>query len=441
MQKKDYLCGLEKNDMMKRKGLIKTALCAMLLLAGGVAEGQSVRLARLKNRTDISLDLDRLYNYNNYEHNRWGLGFDITVPLKYDERYGTLFQNLAIVAAYAGYGTADHAWKFGGSAGMLFPRSVVRGFHVMYQHDLLRVGSHSFDNYNLFNTSNNSSYFSSRYAGVDVASAVLQVDIPGPGELLLEYSHSRERYLFDAHGLLYPSRYEADTMPYSVFNEVGLDLYWGKHWKLGLLANLRREDPDRNLYNILPGIHYVRLLVQYNNRIELKNNRGRLSLFAQGGAVLDDAPLSRRFDLGGTGGGRYYFNNTLLTVRPNTFMADAFALASLRYTAGFSLWKSEISNPQPFVQLGAVWGVLYGKDVVDDTKIVNLAPGSPIAITAPFQGLLEPGIGIDKLLHWGVLDMGVAAAYQLTNKNSPYHLDNFFNKFAVMVVANLVIGS
>lgn len=425
--------------MIKPNRLTTIVLGVIWLCSCNVAEGQSVRLARLKNRTDISLDLDRLYNYNNYERNRWGLGVDVTVPLKYDDRYGTLFQNLAIVSAYAGYGTGDHAWKFGGSAGMLFPRSVVRSFHVMYQHDLLRVGSHSFDDYNLFNTSNNSSYFSSHYAGVDVASAVLQVDIPGPGELLLEYSHSRERYLFDAHGLLYPSRYDGDTMPYHVFNEVGLDLYWGKHWKLGLLANLRREDPDRNLYNILPGIHYVRLLVQYNNKIELKKNRGRLSLFAQGGAVLDDVPLSRRFDLGGTGGGRYYFNNTLLTVRPNTFMADAFALANVRYTAGFSLWKSTISNPQPFVQLGAVWGTLYGKDVIGGTKIVNLAPGSQIAITAPFQGLLEPGAGIDKLLHWGVLDMGVAAAYQLTKKNSPYHLDNFFDKFAVMVVANLVI--
>ncbi len=58
---------------------------------------------------------------------------------------------------------------------------------------------------------------------------------------------------------------------------------------------------------------------------------------------------------------------------------------------------------------------------------------------APLDGLLEPCIGIDKLLHWGVLDLGVAAAYQMTPKKTSYHLDNFLDKFAVMCVAKLII--
>ena len=94
------------------------------------------------------------------------------------------------------------------------------------------------------------------------------------------------------------------------------------------------------------------------------------------------------------------------------------------------------------MQLNALWGVLYGKSVVDGTgtyALYGTEPAKYIALTAPFAGLLEPCIGIDGLLHWGVLDLGIAAAYQMTPKKTSYHLDNFLDKFAVMCVAKLII--
>lgn len=426
------------------KKLIITSLYLLSLLVCGSVAGQTIRFTHVWNHTDFGMDLNYLYNYNIYEHNRWGAGLYLSTPLKYDTRYGTQFQNSFFAHVYAGYGTGDKAWKYGASAGLSFPRNIFRRMSVCYQHDLLRVGSHSFDEYNILNTSNNSSYFSSHYCGTDRIAANALFDIPGPGVIWLDYNYSRERYLFDATGLIFPAIEDTYNLRYDTYNEIGIDLYWGNHWKFGLLTDLRREDKNAHLYNFLPGIHYLRFLAQYSNPITLNDKGARLSLFAQAGIVSDNAPLSRRFDLGGTGGGRYYFNNTFLTVRPNTFMADAFALVCIRYTTGFSLWKSTLSSPHPFVQLNTMWGFLYGKDVVNGTKIVTLAYTQQdnqvnISITAPYAGLLEPGIGIDQLLHWGVLDMGVAAAYQLTKKNSPYHLDNFFNKFAVILVAELAI--
>ena len=414
----------------------KLTICILLGFTAfiGHCNAQSIRLTSYRSQTNITLDLNRAYNYNNYERNRWGMGIDLIQPLKYDKRYGTLFQNAFLGSAYVGYGTGDHAWKYGGSVGFIFPRAVFRGFDVFYQHDLLRVGSHSFDNYNIFNTTDNSSYFSSRYAGVDCISAHTQIDIPGPAMLHIGYTHSHERLLFDATGLLYPSIYDDDAMPYQTFDEAGFDLYWGDHWKLGVLAGVTDGDGTKR---------YARVLAQYSNRFDFGDKAGSLRLFAQGGSVAtDNTPLSRRFDIGGTGGGFYYFNNTFLTIRPNTFMADAFALASIRYTSGWSLWKTTVSEPHPFVQLNALWGVLYGKSVVDGTgtyALYGTEPTKYIALTAPFAGLLEPCIGIDGLLRWGMLDLGVAAAYQLTPKNSYYHLDNFLDKFAVMCVAKLII--
>ncbi len=414
----------------------KLIYCALLGFAAlvGHCNAQSIRLTRYRSRTNVTLDLNRVYNYNIYERNRWGLGVNLVQPLKYDKRYGTAFQNSFIAAAYAGYGSGDHAWKYGGEAGLVFPRAVLRGFSVYYQHDLLRVGSHSFDEYNIFNTTDNSSYFSSRYAGVDLVALHAQFDIPGPGMLHLGYSHSRERLLFDASGLLYPSIYDDDAMPYETFDEAGLDLYWGDHWKLGVLAGVTDRDKAKP---------YARALAQYSNRLDFGDSVGNLRLFAQGGLTLsDNTPLSRRFDLGGTGGGFYYFNNTFLTVRPNTFAADAFVLASIRFTSGWSPWTTYVSEPHPFVQLNAMWGGLYGNSVVDGTGTYTLYGTEPpgyIALTAPYAGLVEPCIGINGLLNWGVLDLGVAAACQLTPKNSSYHIDNFWDKFAVMCVAKLII--
>ena len=62
-----------------------------------------------------------------------------------------------------------------------------------------------------------------------------------------------------------------------------------------------------------------------------------------------------------------------------------------------------------------------------------------LLLHAPVDGLIEPCLGIDGIVRWGLLDLGVAAAYQMTFKNSYYHIDNFYDKFAVMVIAKLVI--
>ncbi len=417
----------------------KLTICILLGFAAfmGHCNAQSIRLTSYRSQTNVTLDLNRAYNYNIYERNRWGMGIDLIQPLKYDKRYGRLFQNSFVASAYFGYGTGDHAWKYGGAVGLGFPRSVFRQISVCYQHDLLRVGSHSFEEYNIFNTIANSSYFSSRFSGVDRIGVVAQIDIPGPGLIFVDYNHSRERYLFDAKGPLYPALYEEDRMPYDIFNEVGIDLYWGEHWKFGVLADIWHFDDSAIEHDPLLQLHYLRFLAQYSNKIDFKDNHGQLSLFAQGGVISRDyAPLSRRFDLGGTGGGSYYFYNTFLTVRPNTFLADLFTLASIRYTTGWSIWKTVVSEPHPFVQLNAMWGMQYGKSWSRNTYYVN---NTEMMFNAPLDGLLEPCVGIDGLLHWGVLDLGVAAAYQMTPKKTSYHLDNFLDKFAVMCVAKLII--
>ena len=425
--------------------LLRTCLLISVLMSGSTLVAQNaLRLSHLWSRTNVSFDLNRLYNYNIYERNRWGAGFFLETPLKYDTRYGTLFQNTFYGDIYGAYGTGDRALKGGGSLQLRFPRYMLQRISVGYMHDIERVGRHDFNSYNIVNTYENSSYFSSHYSAIDRLEASVRVDLPGPTAFAFAYRHSAERMLFDAHGLLFPSIDEADALPRIKYDELLLQMDWGKHLKFEILAG-RWNPYDATLAE--GDRRYLHLFGQYANRLTLPNNHGVVSLYAQGGTTATGhTPLSRRFDISGAGITRYYFNNTFLTVRPNSFMADGYVTLHLGYAMSRPLWNARLSKPTPFVQVGAMWGTLYGDDVTDGTGNYHLLTGAPvdsgdpyaIAIRAPYQGLLEPAIGIDNLFRWGMLDLGVAAAYQLTPKNSAYHLDNFSDKFSVMLVAKLV---
>ena len=96
--------------------LLRTCLLISVLMSGSTLVAQNaLRLSHLWSRTNVSFDLNRLYNYNIYERNRWGAGFFLETPLKYDTRYGTLFQNTFYGDIYGAYGTGDRALKGGGS--------------------------------------------------------------------------------------------------------------------------------------------------------------------------------------------------------------------------------------------------------------------------------------------------------------------------------------
>lgn len=418
-------------------------LLAMAGIACGSACGQELRLNHVYRKARLSLNMDKLYNYNMYEHSRWGLGLELRIPLKYDSRYGSLFQNTLDLSAWGGYGYGDKGWKYGTMAALSFPRNRLTKTFVTYDHDIEKAGSHSFDSYNIFNTFDNSGYFSSRYSEVSRLAGGMILRLPKGNILEVDYRHSKEYLLFNAHSLLYPHIYEEDRIPGTIYDEMHLILTKGA-LKGDLLAGIARPEMGSG-----EATAFGRVLAQYSKKKSFKNN-ATLWLFMQGGALFSDkTPISRRFDLSGTGGSVYYFRNTLLTVRPNSFVGDAFVFASVGYIFPKPLWNLSISKPVPFVQMNGVWGMLYGADMAEGTRVYELQSGRPyttgsnaeevIQFTAPTHGLLEPVAGIDGLLKWGLTEMGFAAGVQLSPHNAPYHRHNIMETFCVMVTAKLKI--
>lgn len=422
-------------------------ILSFLSLLPAWCNAQYLRINHVNSRTDFSFDLNHLYNYNIYERNRWGGGLYLQTPLHYDNRYGSDFQNSLRSTAYMAWGTGDHALKYGAEAALLFPRDVARRLAVGYRHDLEQSGGHSFNSYNIFNTIENCSYFSSRYSSIDRLWAAMDIDLPGPGFMTVMLRHSLERLLFDSQGLLYPNINPDEKLPRSGYDEIRLQLKWGSHWLFNILGGMGHHGGNGG------DKAFAQIVAQYSNKLKLNDKWGTINLFAQAGNTLgSDTPVSRRFNLGGTGGSMYYFSNSFVTVRPNLFMADAFTHLSLRYSTDRPLWKNALSNPTPFLQINALWGALRHLGSLDeqgtylllsgesfDTGLAVTKPANElISFIAPFQGLLEPAAGIDQLVRWGAINLGIAVAWQMTPEKSLYHSDNFFNNFSVMCVAKLV---
>lgn len=416
-----------------------------------VANAQNLRITHVWSHTNLSFDLNKLYNYNKYEKHRFGAGFFINTPLKYDNRYGTLFQNSFYADIYSAWGMGDNAWKYGGSIALRFPRYILRKVYLGYLHDIEKAGNHHFEPYNIFNTTGNSTYISSHYSAVDRIWGGVDVDVLGPGFITAELRHSAERLLFDAYSRLYPLAYENEALPRKNFNELHLRLKWGKDWMVDILAGESHPFGER-LDSGTDLQEFASIVAQYSHTFTVGKKNDKLSIFGQTGTTVNSrTPISRRFDMSGTGGSHFFFRNTFLTVTPNSLTADQYLQLCFNYTFETPLWRARISKPKVFLQLNSMWGMLATDDgpkaqntytlldcyPVDETTM-NLPVTDLITLTAPSKGLLEPSIGIDYLLHWGIFDFGAAVAYQLAPQNSLYYKDNFLDKFAVMLVAKLI---
>ncbi|MBQ6956503.1 MAG: hypothetical protein IJP80_07815 [Bacteroidales bacterium] len=430
-------------------------ICLLLVLLSltDLAVSQSLFLTRNIGHATVGFDINSIYNYNLYEGHRFGGSAFLDIPVKYDNRFGSDFQKSINISGYGAFGLADEAWKYGGRLEFRLPRNTLRNAFLGFNHDIEIAGLHDFVSYQLLNTISNSGYFSSHFSGIDRLCVGFSLALPHALLLMSEYRHSREQLLFDAFGLLYPSLYDNQKLTPSTFDEL--------HFRLSLRPSGSATDGrailDVIAGNAIPheddasGNTFCRLVVQYERTVLLGSRGNPLSLFAQAGSTLTpDMPISRRFNISGTGGSFYYFNNSLLTVRPNAFMTDIYAMLRVHFGLSKPLWTLDFSKPKPFVQASSLWGALRTGNGFGEHATYDLVTGhainpdqmpahETIALFAPFQGLAEFAAGIEDIVRWDYVNIGFAAAYRVTSKKTLYYSDNIFGNIAVMIVARLSV--
>ena len=130
---------------MKKKALI-IAFAAML------GCGTNAQLVSLSNdgKGPFWVDLDRVYNYNQYEKSRWGLGlrYGYTADELKNKR---LWYNRLMAGAYIGYGYADQRFKWGVDAGYWTDLKHQGKVYAAYFHDLTAEATRSLNTYSLVN--------------------------------------------------------------------------------------------------------------------------------------------------------------------------------------------------------------------------------------------------------------------------------------------------
>lgn len=394
--------------------IVLTILTLIALQPSGMAQLIPLLPSEYKNR--LYLDFNRLYNYNRYELSRWGLGLQYDIALN-SKRFNTLS-----LSGYAAYGYADERIKWGLKADLQSKLQHRSHSYVEFFHDLTPDGSRILTNYQLaaFNATGSfmTRLFSDTYRLTLGFSCQASVSLTECFELRL----SRERALHYGTTLIYPPSYsDLKNLPYNDFLEGRLFVAYTPGFRGELLAGVYGDIANLDLKKQA----YLRLLLQYND--EFCFSAFKLDLFAQGGFANSDAPYSRLFDLGGTWGSPIALDRSLLTARPNEFVANLFALVNLKLATQKPLIRLESkllaigTAPSPFILCDAAWGKL----------------GDNTGPSVPDKGIAEVGAGIDGILVWGAVDWGGAVVYRLTPSSAPYHLPDTKDNLTFLFTARL----
>ncbi len=401
--------------MAKRLSIMLMLCCAL------TAGAQSLRLTDYKAPTALYADFNDLYNYNRYEHSRWGIGATWVLPSETAEQPRE-FLGQWVLHGYGAYGVFDKGWKYGGTARLKLRNARDLTFHLGAMHDLERAADRRLESYRLTATEENTGYLASHFAMVDAVETGAQWKPAVRWKTATALRYSRETALFDTTGVIYPNLDPDATTESHTFGDLKIRL------DIDLTANRSKALESHLTLQLTGGMvdmeqPYLRALAQY----ALGKHDEGFHLWAQAGYVTREAPYSRLFDLSGTGGTPYYFAHTFLTVPPDRLTTDLFAHLCLRYTATLPIWDLSFSKPKPFLQLNTMV-LADGKLRVAGERHGN---GAPV--------LVEPATGFDGLIRWGILDIGFATAYLLTPHNAAYQPEDPRECIAITLVAKLIV--
>ena len=406
--------------------MTKKWIIALLLLPALHVGAQSIRLTRYDAPNALYLNMDRLYNFNMYERSRFELGLIWVSPNETAAQQRKVFGQWTLTP-YVAYGTGDHEWKYGLGTQLRLPGPRDVRLVLWAYNDLERAASRRLNSYRMLLPSMNDGIVTSRFVGVKGGSFDAYCRLRHGWDVQLGALQTWEDYRFDFAGMFYPKEQPARQAETKVFTELRSRIDWKKSLTFSLRAGRVQFENGSTVAN--SQLYYWQTLAQYDADI----GKTGLHIFGQMGFASEDAPYSRMFDLSGTAYAMYFFKNSFLTVRPNTFTANVFAHICLNYTAPLPLWELSWSAPHPFLQVSAMWGHLLGQDELGQRIWDGLT------LQAPNKGLLEPATGFDGLVHWGLLDVGFGVAYQICPQSAAYLNENIIDNMAFTIVANFIL--
>lgn len=386
-EKKTYL----KNDSLSKAENFNYKLTLLkTLLEGKVPLGY------------FNLDLTRIYDFKQYEGNRFGLGLESSKKM----------MKKTIIGGYFGYGSKDKEWKYGGySTISLYRRKGIK-LRLAYQQDISERGGINIqkDAFNLNSPELLRHFYINNMERQRLAEIALSGLITSNFKVSLVANYQRisptKDYLFlPSNPSIYKYASDYDLA------ETTLEINWNIHEKIMQLGDLR----------VSKGTNYPKIGIQVTKgwkgwaesnydywRIHLEigqdfplRNAGKVSWLITCGQTIDDVPLFlSQLTIGTAKNWNLSIKNTFETVVPSEFFSNQQASLFTRFT--FNSIKTSKTWCKP--QFGFHHAIGYG---TMNNKSEHYATFKTME-----KGLYEGGLVIDNLFINGFSGIGMGVFYR-----------------------------
>jgi hypothetical protein len=339
-------------------------------------------------KTGISLDLQRVISFNNYENVRFGVGFT-TAPMR------TLSRPKAWeLGSYVGYGRRDSAWKYGANLKFRLAQGSQTTLQFNFSNDIREAGAPS----ELEATGFVSRGFYSQYFDTQKAfSAVFGTRINK--RFFLKFTAQQSALIPNyAYNFI---KNNGETVKDFRFAEISTYLkYVYNEQDAALFGETINEINKIPVFEIaytkgvnnatLKGDYgYDKWLFAVHQSVNIRR-LGRLNWRIEGGKVSGNVPFSKLFTLNQSGDGGASFialPNTFQTLKDSLWLSDKFINIYLQQSFGNILYRSKYSSPQLSIAQNIAFGQLNNPEMHRD-----------ITFQTPNKPIVESGLILDNLL-------------------------------------------
>ena len=305
----------------------------------------------------FNLDLRRVFNFNNYEGFRFGLGLETSKKM----------MKWATIGGYFGWANRDKEWKYGGFTTFHFNRKTNTQLQLKFQQDLLERGGHTYElkTFNFADAYTYRTYFITSMERQRLGEISFTSDIKA--NLTARIFGNYQRIGYTQGYLFNPIDTALFTHPEKVdIAETGIELKWNileKYVRLGdKKVSQGRKFPSisfkasRGISGIYDSQYdYWRLNASVSQRIPL-TGIGNFLVNATASRTIGEVPLFLNHVANGTG---FDWSVTALysfeTMEPATFYTTEQAAFFTRFV--FNSFKTKMDWNEPRISLHHAMGI------------------------------------------------------------------------------------
>ncbi len=370
---------------------------------------------------NISLDLTRMLRFNNFEGTRMGAGWSTAQsrPLMLPRRME--------IAAWAGYGVRDKAWKYGAHGIWRISRVYQTQLRAGWSRDLREPGTlyelrpATFVNRTLFAkrmdyaTEWTAAVTSRLQRALTVQVAVRQQDIrPAYNYQFLAGDGTAQRRFAFREGTVYLRLAKGEQVQHLLGNDFSVV----QPWPVLELGYTRGWGDYR----------YQRWAVALYQSVMIRR-LGRATWRIEAGQVSAGVPLAKLFMLNQGGGsfGALALSGSFQALPDTLFVSDRFVNLFLSQEVGHILYRSKYSAPFLTLLHNTAWG-----------NLAHIERHQGVGFAVAKRPYLESGIRLDHLVQFNYTNIcrvgfGGAAFYRWGNLRSPNWQKNVALRLVVRV--------